>query len=171
MSECICRHCPHHGEDGFNPVSLARLTQERDEARQVAEAVAQAHATVSQDRDVYRAQADALSDWVDAASEVLTAAGYLGWINGKSVTLADRVRALIGHCDEARQEIEALKGWKAQILALQEAADNKLRPLLKDEPGALGRHIYDVAAEMIERLQYAADELEYVKTGEWPSRT
>lgn len=59
--------------------------------------------------------------------------------------------------DELRAEVESLRGWKAQMLAVQEAADKRLRPLIEGVPGALGRHVYEVAAEEIERLGALAD--------------
>lgn len=50
-------------------------------------------------------------------------------------------------------QVEALEGWRKQMLAVHAAADDRLRPLLKDVPGALGRHVYDVAADEILRLR------------------
>lgn len=51
------------------------------------------------------------------------------------------------------QQLEALESWKAQALAVQGAAEERLRPLLKDLPGVLGRNLFDVAADEIERLR------------------
>lgn len=57
-------------------------------------------------------------------------------------------------------QVEALEGWRKQVLAVTEAADNRLRPLLKDVPGSLGRHVYEVAADEIERLRKALRSVE-----------
>lgn len=51
------------------------------------------------------------------------------------------------------EKIDALQGWKASALAVMSAADERLRPLVQDVPGALGRDVYEVAAEEIVRLR------------------
>lgn len=56
---------------------------------------------------------------------------------------------------DSYEPAEAAESWKKQMLAVQEAADKRLRPLLENAPGALGRHVYEVAAEEIERLREA----------------
>lgn len=53
-----------------------------------------------------------------------------------------------------KAQVEALEGWRKQMLLLYTAADNKLRPLIKDVPDSLGRHVYDVAADELKRLQW-----------------
>lgn len=58
----------------------------------------------------------------------------------------DTVAALKG-------QVEALEGWRKQMLSVQTAADDRLRPLLENVPGALGRHVYEVAADEILRLR------------------
>lgn len=59
--------------------------------------------------------------------------------------------------DDCRSPVEVdrdrLASWKAEALAILNAADARLRPLVENLPGALGRNIYDVAADEIKRLE------------------
>ena len=59
----------------------------------------------------------------------------------------------VGSLKNAIKELEALETWKREAFAVWNAADDKLRPLLKDVPGSLGQNVYIIAAEEIERLR------------------
>ena len=73
---------------------------------------------------------------------------------GTNLFTATQAELMIRYITEdINHEITNLKTWKESMISIHSAADNRLRPLLKDVPGSLGRNIYEVAADEIKRLR------------------
>lgn len=62
-------------------------------------------------------------------------------------------------CQSCHSDAHELYRQRDAARAMLNRADAKLRPLVKDVPGALGRDIYELAAEEIIKLRAQVEQL------------